>query len=395
MENLTPLLADPQALGQRLRQARELRRLTQQAVANRMRMVRTTLVNIEKGLRRVSESELRAFLELYEVTPESFSSDPNPDLSFAVAFRSFDGTDETSSSEESAELLAAAAELTQIARDFLSLENRSGLRMPRPEIPRYQFTPGVPSVHIAEEIATAERTRLGLGDGPLSDPRGVLESEVGVRVCLLPMPASVSGGFAAGDRLGDWIAVNAGLSPEARNQSLGYSLGHLLQTRYTVQAEQGLPADPDDRFLRAFAAAFLMPADGLSRRFNRLLRAASGQMTVGLVCGLADLYRLPVRMVVERLEAIHRLRAGTWNAVKKEIVSVTTVSPATPELPRQFVFLVVNAYLRSLIKAGNLTELLRLDLPNALEVVARFSNHPVDGGPDRLQLDWRQVLDTR
>ncbi len=394
MENLKPFLADPQRLGQRLRQARELRDLTQQAVATRMKMVRTTLVNIEKGTRRVSEQELRDFLELYEVTADSLFSEHNADASFAVAFRTLDGKVTPATSEASFELLTASAEVAQLARDFRSLEERCRLRMPEPEIPTYPVR-GVASVHAAEEVAAAERIRLGLGDGPLPGLQDLLESEVGLRVCRLPMPAHISGGFAASEGLGDWIVVNAALSPDLGNRSLGFAFGHLIHDRYTSAADSGLPAEPDDRFIHAFADAFLMPAAGLGRRFNRLVRAAAGRLTVALLCELADSYRLPLRMVVERLEAIHRLRAGTWAAIGNNRVAGRDGTAALPTLPRHYVFLAVTAFLELELNITELAEKLRTDTASALEVVHRFANRPVDAGPDLLLLDCRREIDIR
>ncbi len=58
---------DPQALGAGLRETREARGWTQQQVADRLGMARTTLVAIEKGQRRLKPEELTELAEIYGV----------------------------------------------------------------------------------------------------------------------------------------------------------------------------------------------------------------------------------------------------------------------------------------------------------------------------------------
>ena len=52
-------------LGERLKEARKARGLTQQEVSKDLGMVRTTLVAIEKGDRKVSASELISMAKMY------------------------------------------------------------------------------------------------------------------------------------------------------------------------------------------------------------------------------------------------------------------------------------------------------------------------------------------
>ena len=56
---------DPRVLGARLQDARRARGLTQQAVADRLGIARTTLVAIEKGERRILPDELIKLAAIY------------------------------------------------------------------------------------------------------------------------------------------------------------------------------------------------------------------------------------------------------------------------------------------------------------------------------------------
>src|SRR2546429_9687651 len=56
---------DPRVLGGRIQDARRARGLTQQAVADRLGVARTTLVAIEKGERRILPDELIKLAAIY------------------------------------------------------------------------------------------------------------------------------------------------------------------------------------------------------------------------------------------------------------------------------------------------------------------------------------------
>ena len=56
---------DPGQLGERLKDARKARGLTQEAVAKTLGILRTTLVAMEKGARRVTPGELIEMAKMY------------------------------------------------------------------------------------------------------------------------------------------------------------------------------------------------------------------------------------------------------------------------------------------------------------------------------------------
>ena len=95
---------------------------------------------------------------------------------FVAQFRATERlTLETNSEDE-----AAALDLQMRSEDYLQLEQIAGVRSPRPYPPVYETTGGSPD-QVGSEIATSERNRLSLGDGPIGNLRERLETEVGLR----------------------------------------------------------------------------------------------------------------------------------------------------------------------------------------------------------------------
>ena len=78
----------------------------------------------------------------------------------------------------------------------------------------------VPRRNRLEEVATAERNRLGIGDGPLSNLRERLENDVGLRIFYLPMASKLAGLFAYNDELGGCVGINSGHPRDRRHWSL-------------------------------------------------------------------------------------------------------------------------------------------------------------------------------
>src|SRR5690606_27417090 len=118
----------------------------------------------------------------------------------------------------------------------------------------------------AEDAARQERLRLGLGDQPIPDLLDVLESQVGLRICYWPLPAGVAGMFANAGEGGYCIMVNRKHPHERRRYSLAHEYAHLLTDRHKPGVDYvtgSARRPPAERFADAFAAAFLMPANGV------------------------------------------------------------------------------------------------------------------------------------
>src|SRR5947208_2694948 len=109
---------DHRQLGERLKDARKARGLTQEAVATTLGILRTTLVAIEKGDRRVTPGELIEMAKMFGRPVSEFVSQRANKEPFVPQFRLRPGQQNVTASE----LVAAAMELESLARDYVELE---------------------------------------------------------------------------------------------------------------------------------------------------------------------------------------------------------------------------------------------------------------------------------
>jgi Zn-dependent peptidase ImmA (M78 family)/transcriptional regulator with XRE-family HTH domain len=309
---------DARQLGERLRDARKARSLTQEAVGLKLGILRTTLVAIEKGERRVTPGELIAMAKIYDRPVSEFVSGRRNTEPFVPQFRL--PPDQQNITES--ELTNAVVELESLARDYVELEEIGDTVM-HPAFPQsYAIeVPGATPDQRGEEVASEERTRVGLGDGPIADLRVLLEA-VGLRVFYLALPAKVGGLFACNDELGACIAINRNHPPTRGNWSLAHEYGHFLTTRYVVDVSfthdyWGKMAT--ERFADSFAKHFLMPRTGVSRRLSDAVRAHGKERpTIGDVMSLAHLYNVSAQAMFLRLEELKRIPFGTWNSLREK-----------------------------------------------------------------------------
>ena len=310
---------DHRQLGERLKDARKARGLTQEAVAKKLDILRTTLVAIEKGDRRVTPGELIEMAKMFGRPVSEFVSKRTNKEPLVPQFRLPPGQQNVTESE----LVAAAMELESLARDYVELEEINAAVM-RPTFPP-TYALDVPSTtpeQRGEEVAAEERTRLGLGDGPVSDLRALLEEAVGVRVFYLNLPPKVGGLFACNDELGACIAINRNHPPTRGNWSLAHEYGHFLTTRYL--ADVSFTHDhwgklAAERLADAFAKHFLMPRTGISRRLSDAVTALGKERpTIGAVLSLAHLYHVSAQAMFLRLEELKRIPSGTWNTLREK-----------------------------------------------------------------------------
>lgn len=381
---------DPRRLGERLRQARQARRKTQKEVADYLGVARTTVVAIEKGERRVQPAELVRLGSLYGRDVGEFLRTTEPTAPFAVQLRATLEPNQAVATE----LDAQTWEFQRLCEDYLELERLMDSPLPRHYPPERRIG-GTAVERAAEDLAASERTRLGLGDGPIPNLRELLEHEVGLRIFYLDMPSSVSGMFYFDDTLGGCIAVNRRHREERRRNTILHEYQHFLTTRYRseVTVQDRYQRRPEhERLANAFAPAFLMPSAGLSRRFNEMKRSR-GDFTIADLCTLAAYYFVSVESLTRRLEELRLVPLGTWEKVRDAGLRVDEARaflrlPTPPVwedlLPSRYVFLAVGAYQDGRLSEGQVARYLRVDRLEARHVVAAVTSGAV-GEP--LQID--------
>jgi Zn-dependent peptidase ImmA (M78 family)/DNA-binding XRE family transcriptional regulator len=363
--NLSLEQVDPRTLGLRLQEARKAAGLTQQDVADQIGMARTTVVAIEKGERRIVPHELLQLASLYGRSVSGLVSKRIITESLVTQFRA-------AQRETGPGFDQATEELQKRAEDYIELERIAGVPSANRFPPEYDTKGGAPD-RIAEDVATAERNRLGMGDGPIGNLRDRLETDVGIRVFYFPMVSRIAGVFGYNDVLGACVGVNSNHPRDRRNWTLAHEYGHFLMTRYQVEVTV-LTIDKKlvgkERLADSFAKYFLMPASGLNRRFTEIHRATERGVTLADVCNLANLYQVSVQALVLRLEELSRLPSGIWERLRSEGFKVQQAQKllgidANPQmlehLPRRYVGLAVEAFRSGQLSEGQLTRYLRTD----------------------------------
>ena len=382
---------DPKVLGHRLQEARKARGLTQQQAADTLAVARTTVTALEKGDRRVRPDELIQLARLYARPVSSLVGSREPVADFAVQFRSGQGSDRPQQIEEEQD--QAVQDFQTLCEDYLYLETLNGTRMQQSYPPQYVID-GIPTEDAAENVASAERNRLGLGDGPVLRLREILENDVGIRVFYDILPSRVAGAFSYTEELGGCVLVNARHPEERRRWSMAHEYGHFLTSRFRSEltilgAFERVPAS--ERFADAFARSMLMPAPGLLRRFHQIAQESEGRVTAAEVCRIAHYYFVSVEAMMLRLEELRLLPRGAWERLRgrgfkvreaQEQLGLASIPRDDGFLPLRYKFLAVRAYEEGNLTEGELARLLRVDRVSARRVVQELTHplHILDGG---------------
>ena len=395
---------DPRLLGRRIQEARKARGLTQQEVADALSLARTTVTALEKGERRVRPDEIIGMAGLFGRSVSDLVSSREPISDFAVQFRT--AISASGSRQAQKGMAQAVQEFQRLCEDYLYLENTNAMALRQSYIPEYSINIASPE-DAAEDVASAERNRLGLGDGPVLNLREVLENDVAMRVFSMKLPSRVAGIFSYTQELGGCIAVNAQHPEERRRWSMAHEYGHFLTSRYHSEISmlgvyRRVPAQ--ERFADAFAGCFLMPAAGLKRRFNEMSRAAAGEVTVADVCRIAHYYFASIEAVTLRLEELRLLPGGTLDRLTdrgfrvreaQEQLGLSRRTDGDHLLPLRYQLLAIRSYEEGKLTEGELARLLRVDRVSARRTVQRLTHTPHlrdEGDLESLPIDLAGTL---
>lgn len=258
---------DPTTLGRRLREARENRRLTQDEAAQGIGVSRTALVHIESGKRSLSTLELAKLANLYHRSPADFfaedglAAERREDPLLIIHRLPIELTNDPKVTDQ----VTRCVELCSIGAD---LEETLGVGVPN-DLPVYETkAPARPAeaTRQGERIADDERRRLGLGHGPIADMADLISTQGIWASGVRGLPDEMSGIFLQHASFGLAILVNYD-HPRCRKRfSYAHEYAHALIDRKTTSAAVSSKANSREfieRRANAFAAAFLLPAEGV------------------------------------------------------------------------------------------------------------------------------------
>lgn len=384
---------DPGLIGTRIAESRRARRLTQQQVADALALSRATIVATEKGERRPKARELVALSRLFGrpvadfVAERPLTGEPGFVVHFDRALKALPV-------EEARAIGPSIERFERHCRWYVELEESLGSPMSRRWPEPYDIE-GSPIDRAAEEVANSERNRLGLGDGPVANLADLLESDVGLRIVPVGMEGSrVAALYLAIERYGACLAVNAAHSEERQGVDIAHAYAHFLTDRQRPEiclSRRPGRAPREERFAEAFAAAFLMPAAGVQRRFEAIRRAKRERpITPADVLMLASLYRVPLRAMAGRLENLRLLPAGAASRLEQPAGSGEQAASPSPRFTTRYTTLAVQAFEEGLLTEGQLAERLGTDILSARMIVEEMTEGyrtGQDGHEERASLD--------
>lgn len=369
---------DPIVLGTRVRDARQAANITQEKLSEILDIPRSAISEIENGHRGLSAGELITLSSYLQRSLDFFVQESTELIAenntFSVRFRTLE------LQQKDAE---AVFRFEQRCRDYCWLEeilNAPLLTQP----PTYSLpTPKsrVDAQEQGENLAGQERNRLALGSDPVRDPFQVVESQ-GVRVIFMKLlTPGISGISHYDEELGACILVNTAFDKNRRGYDLLHEYCHVLTDRVsgTHRTDDVVdPHDPVERRANAFAAAFLLPRDGVEQ-----FLAARG-IGQGDSAEFSDVFYVMIafgasfRATVFRLKELKFLdpRRAKSLLMTKEITEMTTryrraagiEDPSFDDpMQRRFGQLALRAYIKEKISLGRVAELLNTDLGKARE----------------------------
>jgi len=398
-KDLMPL--DPTTLGRRLREARDNRRLTQDQAAQAVGLSRTALVHIESGKRSLSTLELAELAKLYHRSVADFFAEGGSEVNreedpLLIIHRL---PTELVDDPEVNRQVSRCVELCSIG---VALETTLGIRDPK-SLPVYELRAPIrpaEATRQGERVAEEERRRLGLGYGPIADMADLISTQGIWASGVRGLPDGMSGIFLRHSSFGLVILVNYG-HPRCRKRfSYAHEYAHALLDRKTTSAIVSSKENSQEfieRRANAFAAAFLLPAEGVrwfldflekgrpSRRYRITSTSAgdepveaeerpvpgSQQITYQDIVALAHHFDVSYPVAVYRLSDLGFINAGEKTSLLERAVLGSRLLSAMdhfgderqattkPErdLVGQIVRLAIEAYRRKEVSQGWLRDL--------------------------------------
>ena len=371
----------------RLRQLRESLGLTQAEVAANLGVHRPTVSEIEAGRRGVTAEELYKLAALYgAAVSEILAESP-------------------ATADDSAELLALRCEESEspgvrialkrfVAERRAEFELESLLGLPHPALAAIRREAPLPrntmeAVEQGESLAELERRQLGLGAEPVASVLHVLARQ-GVRIGpLRALPSDgIDGVFFESAELGPCVGVNwreGDWSGGRAAFTAAHEYAHVVLRDRSKEVFHLASGERDHQEVRAnaFAAAFLMPADGIRAYFEAkgLLRtAALSHLAPADVVRAMDYFGTSRMALLFRLQNLRLIGAQTASELASFNVSSVAEATGIKFRDRKYIGtrlpeLAIHAWRLGHITAGRAAELCDLDVQKFREVMHQIGEH--------------------
>lgn len=308
------------------------RNLSQQELAKRAGMSAAQLCKIERGRNELTASTLRRLADALDVPVSVLLGEGGGEP--AATNRSAVGEvlelpvaqEFVSVITPVADAAAVLAEVVDVERELTAEEERLGIERQTALQLVYAYGGDERS---AELLARDVRVSLGMGSQPRADLEPVLES-AGVRVVMVRRPGTFqSAGFYDVERHRLSIALNSSNTLERNVYRLAYELGgaaRFASSGYRTVVDEGAA----HRFLRSFAAAFLMPEEAVRSAVARL-GVGPRQWTMDALVYVKERFGVSAEAFALRLESLGLIVPSLRQALRDELRARYAAHPRSME----------------------------------------------------------------
>lgn len=385
-------------LGQRIRQARENVSMSQDDVASRLEIPRSAISLIESGKRKIDSLELQSFSRLVGKSVLFFLEESAE----AIASSDLDEDDLTQILFSGNQAVDISQDRSQIDRFQQFHRNFGGLakmlnRLPRRFSDEPMYNVFKPTPAAARWMAGKERARLGLtASSPIRDMWDILEDE-GVRVMAWDLKTPKLGGcFIFSRSLGSFVLVKNNVGVSSGNM-LNFVLAHEYCHHLIHKQRKAFACDPgsnyrqpEEYFAQWFAAAFLMPEEGIVPRLIKYSEQVEGAITPEVVMNLALDFGVSYTAMLNRLAArgVEIIDKEMYKQFAKEKVNqlIRQIGrqphdrlEKLKKFPEVYTEMAFEAYSQGSISLGKLAEFLELPIEEA-KAQLQARNIPLDLG---------------
>ena len=268
-------------IGRILRYIRHSNGKTQAEVASHLNLSRSTVVQMERGNRRVTAEDVERLAALYQCSPSVLLSGPQVGETDCDGDLLADLVQAFPNIRDDKKRFAETRRVLAIARTLTDIEQR--LCLNSYSLGPHAYDVGTPNIaweamEQGFQAAEEERRRLNLGDAPIRDLDHTLVVKR-IRMTKIDLHKDVTSVFVNSKETGFLVIVNQRLPIEARRFHYAHGFGHSLFDRHQHSFVCSAECRHDFVEVRAsaFANGFLLPESSLRRYLESLGKEVRGR----------------------------------------------------------------------------------------------------------------------
>ncbi len=268
-------------IGRQLRYIRQSNGKTQAEVADHLNLSRSTVVQMERGNRRVTAEDVERLATFYQCSPSVLLSGPQVDETDCDRNLLADLVQAFPNIRDDNERFMETRRVFAIARTLTELERR--LCLDSYSLGPHAYDVGTPNIaweamEQGFQAAEEERRRLNLGDAPIRDLDHTLVVKR-IRMTKINLHKDVASIFVNSQETGFLVIVNQRLPIEARRFHYAHGFGHSLfdRSHRSFVCSSECRQDFVEVRASAFANGFLLPESSLRRYLESLGKEVRGR----------------------------------------------------------------------------------------------------------------------